>query len=215
MSFDGFSQTGLDFYAALEVDNSKRFWLDHKATYEEYVLEPTRSLVEELSEEFGGYKIFRPNRDVRFSADKSPYKTHIGVIFEEGSYLQFSSAGLACGAGYYTMSRDQLARYRDAVVAEPSGTELAGIVSLIARSVEILSVDALKTVPRGYSAEHPRIELLRNKGIVSWKEWPVEEWLFSPAVAERVSEFFRLSRPLTVWLNRYVGPSLEERKPRA
>lgn len=77
MSFDGFPpEAALDFYDDLEIDNSKFFWEQHKETYRTAVAEPMSALAEELADEFGTAKLFRPHRDVRFSKDKSPYKTH-------------------------------------------------------------------------------------------------------------------------------------------
>ena len=79
MTFSGWPEEALDFYEGLEADNSKSYWTSHKAVYEQAVLRPMTELVEQLAAEFGEPKIFRPYRDIRFSADKSPYKTHIGA----------------------------------------------------------------------------------------------------------------------------------------
>ena len=67
--------------------------------------------------------------------------------------------------------------------------------------------DPLKTAPRGYAADHPRIRLLRYKGVVTWKQWPVEPWLGTAAAKRRVAEFLAASRPLCAWLNANVGQS--------
>src|SRR4029077_17642390 len=78
MAFQGWPEAALDFYDGLEEDNSKAYWTAHKAIYDEAVRGPMTDLTEELGKDFGETKIFRPNRDIRFSADKSPYKTVIG-----------------------------------------------------------------------------------------------------------------------------------------
>ncbi|GAA3592961.1 DUF2461 domain-containing protein [Klugiella xanthotipulae] len=207
MSFDGFSRAALDFYAGLEGDNSKGFWLDHKPVYESAVRGPLAALADSLVEECGPYKIFRPHRDVRFGADKSPYKTHAGAYFESGGYIQLAADGLACGAGYYSMDRGQLARFRDAVVAEPSGTELDRIIAAVPADIEVRRLDPLTTAPRGYPADHPRITLLRAKGLVLWRDWPVEPWLFTAEVRDRVAEFLHAAVPLCTWLDARVGPA--------
>ena len=120
MAFKGWPEEALEFYEGLAADNSKAYWTEHKAVYEDTVLRPMTELVEELAAEFGEAKIFRPYRDVRFSPDKSPYKTHIGAVLGTG-YIQLSAEGLAAGDGMYGMSPVQLGRYRQAVLSEPAG----------------------------------------------------------------------------------------------
>lgn len=104
VTFDGWPAEALDFYEHLEADNSKTFWQSHKDRYEQAVREPMERLLDELEPEFGPGRIFRPNRDVRFSADKSPYKTHIGAHLAAGGYVQLSADGLACGNGLYRLA---------------------------------------------------------------------------------------------------------------
>src|SRR5690348_4435580 len=119
-------------------------------------------LLGELSGEFGPGRIARPYRDVRFRADKSPYKTQIYATLERGGYVNFSAAGLTAATGYFMMSAGQLDRYRQAVDAEPSGVLLALLVAqLRAAGLEVGGGQALKTAPRGFPVDHPRIELLR------------------------------------------------------
>ena len=119
MPFEGWPEEALEFYEGLEADNSKAYWTEHKAVYEDEVLRPMTDLVEELAAEFGEAKIFRPYRDVRFSADKSPYKTHIGALLGTG-YVQLSADGLAAGDGMY----DDVAH--PARPLPPGGPERAG-----------------------------------------------------------------------------------------
>ena len=120
MSFSGWPEEALDFYDGLTADNSKTYWTTHKQIYDAAVLRPMTELVEELAPEFGEAKIFRPYRDVRFSKDKTPYKTHIGAMVGRG-YVQFSAQGLAAGDGMYGMAPDQLDRYREAVAGDRTG----------------------------------------------------------------------------------------------
>src|SRR5204863_1827323 len=79
VAFRGWPTEALEFYEGLEADNSRTYWLDHKETYDKQVYGPMADLLAELEPEFGPGRIFRPNRDVRFSADKSPYKTAIAA----------------------------------------------------------------------------------------------------------------------------------------
>lgn len=208
MAFRGWPAEALDFYEGLEADNSKTYWTSHKAVYEEKVLAPMRELLAELEEEFGAGRIFRPYRDVRFSADKSPYKTNIGASLEGGGYVTLSVRGLGVGSGCYMMDGGQLARYRRAVDAAASGDALVGIIEAIeAEKAGVQGHDALKTVPKGFPRDHPRAELLRYKGIAAWKEWPPAPWLGKPAAKQRVVGFLRASTPLMRWLDENVGPA--------
>jgi uncharacterized protein (TIGR02453 family) len=205
MAFQGWPEEALDFYEGLEADNSRTYWTRHKAIYEEKVLGPLAELLAELEPEFGGAKIFRPYRDVRFSRDKSPYKTNIGATVGSG-YIQLNARGLAAGDGMYTMTPGQLERYRQAVDSDATGGQLEQVIRAVEEhGFSVHSRDSLKTAPRGYTADHPRIGLLRHKGLIAWKEWPVEAWLGSPAARTRIAGFLVAARPLSTWLDTHVG----------
>jgi uncharacterized protein (TIGR02453 family) len=207
MAFRGWRAEALEFFEGLEADNSRTYWQRNKRIYETLVRAPMEELLAELAPEWGEGRIFRPYRDVRFSADKTPYKTHIGAMVGDG-YVQLSATGLAAGSGMWEMAPDQLERYRQAVSDERSGGELAEIVAA-ARSagLDATGHGALKTAPRGYPKDHPRIELLRYKGLITWKEWPVGAWLGTRRAKDRVVTFLGLSRPLNQWLRTNVGSS--------
>jgi uncharacterized protein (TIGR02453 family) len=166
MAFSGWPEEALDFYDGLAAENSKSYWTAHKAIYTGKVLRPMTELTEELAEEFGEPKIFRPYRDVRFSHDKSPYQTHIGAVLGGSGYVQLSAEGLGAGAGLWQMSPDQLARYRAAVASDGPGPELEEIIAAIDKAgITVHGHGVLKSAPRGYPADHPRIALLRYKGV--------------------------------------------------
>jgi len=205
--FRGFPSEALEFYEGLEADNSRTYWLAHRDVYDSQVYAPMAALLADLKPEFGDARIFRPHRDVRFSADKSPYKTTIAASLVDGGYVQFSAHGLACGRGMYQMTPDQLERYRRAVAADRTGVALAELCAELDRQgIQVTGRDALKTAPRGYPKDHPRIDLLRNRGLIAWKQWPVAAWLGTSAAKKRVAEFLRASRPLNDWLDEHVGP---------
>ncbi len=212
MSFHGWTDAVLDFYDGLEVDNSKGYWQSHKKVYDEQVRGPMEDLLAELSHEFGDAKIFRSHRDIRFSADKTPYKTNIGATLAGHGYVQVSAGGLAVASGTYVFATDQLARYRRAVALDPTGVSLSKVVDgARAAGLSITAAGTLATAPRGYPRDHPRIELLRMKGLVTWKEWPVEPWLATAEAKDKVAAVLRASVPLVTWLNMYVGASETER----
>src|SRR3954470_10937065 len=133
MAFKGWPNTAIDFFDGLDDDNSKTYWQANKSTYDNDVKAPMQALLAELADEFGEGKIFRPNRDIRFSADKSPYKTSIAATLGGGGYVQLSGAGLAAGCGMWMMASDQLERYRQAVDDERSGGELVKLVAAVTK----------------------------------------------------------------------------------
>ncbi|MET4638389.1 DUF2461 domain-containing protein [Mycetocola sp. 2940] len=212
-SFTGWPAEAVTFYRGLEADNSREYWTTMKTVYEESVLAPMEALLHELADEFGEGKIFRPHRDIRFSADKSPYKTAIGATLGRG-YVQFSSQGLGVGAGYYRMAPDQLARYRDAVASKKPGSALQPVIDELATAgIEVITRGSLKTVPRGYPKDHPRAGLLRKRDLAAWKQWPATmSWIHTSSAQDHIVSVLRASQPLVDWLDANVGPTtLEER----
>jgi uncharacterized protein (TIGR02453 family) len=206
MAFTGWPEEALEFYEGLAADNSKTYWAEHKAVYTDKILGPMTELTEELAAEFGEPKIFRPYRDIRFSADKSPYKTHCGVVIGGTGYVQLSAEGLGAGAGMWQMGPEQLARYRAAVASDDAGSELEKVLAEIERAdVTIHGHEVLKSAPRGYPADHPRITLLRYKGLTAWRQWPVEPWLETASAKDRLISFFRTTRPLCSWLTTHAA----------
>jgi len=208
VTFRGWPSEALEFYEGLSADNSKTYWTAHQTVYETQVRAPMEELLAALEPEFGPGKIFRPYRDVRFSKDKSPYKTHLGAWLTAGGYLQLSADGLAAGCGMYQLAPDQLDRYRRAVAGEPAGRELTDVIAAIEKAgIGVHGHGSLKTVPRGYPKDHPRATLLRHKGLTTWQEWPPAAWLGTAAAKKRILDFLRQSRPLRQWLDTHVGPS--------
>ncbi|HKT55200.1 MAG TPA: DUF2461 domain-containing protein [Microbacterium sp.] len=212
-AFPGWPDAAVEFYRGLEADNSKSFWTEHRAVYDAEVLAPMQALLADLTDEFGEAKIFRPNRDIRFSADKSPYKTSISAMLGNG-YVEFSARGLGVGAGCHMMAADQLERMRAAIADDGSGAELVDILAgLEAADIEVMVRDRLKTAPRGYPKDHPRADLLRNKDLAAWKHWPADEpWMRTDEVPARIAEVLRTARPLVRWLDANVGDSTLERR---
>ena len=205
MAFQGWPIEAVEFYEGLEADNSKVYWQDNKAVYDRQVKAPMEELLAELADEFGAGKIFRPYRDVRFSADKTPYKTNCAATIGSG-YVSFSAEGLSVGGGLYMPDPKALARYREAVDKEKSGAALATLVAALHKAgYQTMAHEVLKTAPRGYPKDHPRIDLLRHKGIAMMKTWPVGAWLGTKKAKDRVVETLRAGVPLNDWLARHVG----------
>jgi uncharacterized protein (TIGR02453 family) len=209
--FRGWPEEALGFYRGLEADNSKSYWTAHRDVYEASVLAPMQALGEAVAEEFGLLRIFRPYRDVRFSADKTPYKTAIGAAAEtEGGavvYVQLSADGLFAASGYYQPAADQLDKYRRAVADERSGPVLERVVDELRAGGWDVGGEALRVAPRGYPRDHPRVALLRHKGVTMGKAFPPAKWLHSAKALDRVVGTWRAAAPLNRWLDDHVGPS--------
>ncbi len=212
MPFQGFGDEALAFFEGLEADNTKTYWLAHRRTYEVAVKAPMDALLAEIGPAWGDGRPFRPYRDVRFSADKTPYKTHIGARVGEDRYVQLSAEGLAAGAGMWEMARDQLARYREAVADDVRGGALAGIVARLPG--DLMAHGRLATAPRGYPRDHPRVDLLRFKGLAAWHSWGAPGWLATGAARAHLEAFYVDAQPLVDWLHEHVGPSELPREQR-
>jgi uncharacterized protein (TIGR02453 family) len=208
-AFQGIPLAALDFYEDLEADNSKSWWDAHRTTYDECVRGPIVALADALADEFGEAKVYRPYRDVRFSKDKTPYKTHQGAFVAAtpgvGFYVQVSAAGLMTAGGWRPQGQ-QVPRFRDAV-AGPPGAELQRLVDRAERDGFQVDGDRLATRPRGLAPGHPREALLRHKTLFARRTWGAPDWLTTPEAAGRVADDWRALRPLVQWLGDHVGPA--------
>jgi uncharacterized protein (TIGR02453 family) len=213
MAFTGFGSGALRFFDDLAADNTRAWWHASKARYEAEVRAPLEQLLADLADEFGEARVFRPNRDTRFSADKTPYKTQAAASIGLGSaggllYVQVAADGLMLGGGVYHPAKDQMARLREAIADDRRGAELEQISAELQQAGgQIESREALKTAPRGYSADHPRIELLRMKGIIGVISHPPGPWLHTEKARDMVAEGWRAFGPLNDWLENHMGPS--------
>jgi uncharacterized protein (TIGR02453 family) len=216
VTFEGFPDEGLVFYEGLEADNSKTYWTEHKAAYEAHVRGPLQALLEEVAPEFGTPKVFRPYRDVRFSHDKTPYKTHQGaVVHPEGAgagswYVQVSADGLMVSGGCWRLESDQIARFRRAVADDLQGPRLQAEVELLARSDWNIEGERLTRVPAGFDAEAPRLELLKHKSLHGTRRWEPADWLHDRRALDRVRDSWRELRTLNTWLADNIGATTKE-----
>lgn len=213
MTFTGFGDAVVDFYEGLEADNSKAYWSDHKALYEDDVRAPMLALLADLEPEFGAGRVFRPYRDVRFSADKTPYKVQCGATAGP-HYVQVSADGLMVAAGYYRMTSAQVARFRAAVDDDRHGPVLATLVDDLRAEGFAVAGERLRTRPRGVDPDHPRLELLRHKSLYAWCSWPPSDELHAPGLRERVAATWRRLDPLGRWLDDHVGVDLDDTRRR-
>jgi uncharacterized protein (TIGR02453 family) len=219
--FEGFADREGRFFRAL-ARNQRRAWFEaHRREYEDGWLAPMKALLAEIRERIdplfahhplGEPKVFRIHRDVRFSKDKSPYKTHIGgyvAIDRIGQgpsapaplYLHVAANELFVAGGQYMMDPGQLARFREAVVDERRGGELAAILRKLTRAgFTVGSHDVLQRVPRGFDPDHPRADLLTRKGlIVTFPDLP-RALLVTRALLDRLVTHTKRAVPLVEWL---------------
>lgn len=210
MGFDGFPAEAFSFYARLAADNSKAFWAAHKNDYDAFVRGPVLALVAELEAEFGPAAVFRPSRDTRFSADKSPYKTYQGAFAERfpgtGFYLQVSADGLTASGGFHSHAPGQIERYRTAVSSGRPGAALQAIVAGLQQNGLTLGGDRLKTRPRGVPADHPQAELLRYRSLTAGRDWTAGPSLGTRQALTLVRQTWVQLIPLCDWLSDHVGP---------
>jgi uncharacterized protein (TIGR02453 family) len=215
VSFEGFPDDGLVFYEGLEADNSKTYWTRHKAVYDAHVKAPLLAMLEELAPEFGTAKVFRPYRDVRFSNDKTPYKTHQGaVIHPPGTagawYVQVSADGLRVSGGCWRLESDQVARYRRAVADGVQGPRLQAEVDRLAAAGWAIEGESLTRVPAGHDADAPRMDLLKRKALHASRAWEPTEWLHTRRALEEVRTAWRDLVTLNAWIDDNIGATTKE-----
>ncbi|CAN7253496.1 DUF2461 domain-containing protein [Pseudarthrobacter oxydans] len=209
-TFQGIPAGAFGFYEELQDNNNREWWQEHKAGYQSLVKEPLASLLAELEPRYGPAKLFRPNRDIRFSEDKSPYKTAQGAVASVqegvGYYLQISADGLLVGGGCHSHTPAQLARYRNSVDASGTGEALRHIVEAVAAAGFSVEGEKLKTVPRGYAREHPRAELLKHKSLSASVSLGRPDWLATPGAVREIAALWDGLRPLVDWVSRHAAP---------
>jgi uncharacterized protein (TIGR02453 family) len=216
--FDGFGAGAVAWFQGLERDNSREYFKATRATFDADVREPFELLLAELRGDFGGdVHVFRQHRDVRFSPDKSPYKTRTyGLLHTRGEgnarYAEISARGVYAAAGYWRMASDQLERYRAAVLADDAGATLGEATHAVQEAGLELAPPALKTAPRSMPRDHPRVALLRYKDLIAGRRLAPGPALATRDALEHVAATWRSARPLTAWLDEHVGASADSQR---
>jgi uncharacterized protein (TIGR02453 family) len=212
--FRGFGPGVFDWFAGLERDNSREYFAATRETYENDVRGGLEALLDELAADLGGeVKVFRQQRDLRFTPDKSPYKTRTyGIVHSvpaarAGLYAELSAHGLYAGTGYYQLARDQLERFRAAVADDTSGPGLERATAAAEAAGLELAGESLRTAPRGFPRDHPRIVLLRRKWLIAGRRMTPEGGIDRDAALEQLAGTWRAAAPVNAWLDEHVGPS--------
>jgi len=205
--FRGWPEACQRFFIGLELDNSKRYFEANRKVYDSAVKGPMVALMESLDGQFGPGKVFRPNRDIRFSKDKSPYKTNIAADIGMGSgggYVSLDARGLTVAAGRYELAVEHLAKFRRKVAAAPSGEPLALITAKLEKAGYKLGGEELKRVPAGFSQDHPRGRLLRHKRLYAYRDFGLQPWLGTPAARRHIVKAWSDVQPLNEWFAKYL-----------
>jgi uncharacterized protein (TIGR02453 family) len=203
-AFTGWKGDFRGFFLGLKANNTKDYFQTHRRDYEEVVKAPMVALLAELEPEFGPARLSRPNRDIRFAADKSPYKTNIYASARDGGYVALDAAGLTAAGGRYMMDATALARYRAAVAADGSGKKVVVLVDALRDKGYEVNEPELKRVPPPFGQDHPRGGLLRLKQLIYWRRWEAGRWIATAEALERVREAWRDGAALNAWFTKYV-----------
>jgi len=208
-AFQGFPPEAIEFLRELEANNDRDWFKANRARYEEHLVAPAKALAEDLLD-LGHPRLFRPWNDTRFRPGP-PIKEHVGLaIGYEGAggfYVELSLDGLLVAAGLHNPAADQVERLRQAV---DGGRTAASLTRAIARAQDAglgLNAPDLVRAPRGYPANHPRVELLRRRSFTVARRHKIGPWLHKPRAGTRIREELQAAKPLVRWLREHVGVS--------
>ena len=223
--FTGFSEKTLKFFKGLEKNNSRQWFEKNREDYDTHVLEPARAFVtamghrlfeltpDVIAEPAVNRSLFRLNRDTRFSKDKTPYKTNLGIMLWEGAgkrmecpcfYFHVEKGELMVAVGIYMFPKTRMGRYRDAAADPDSGKELARIVEDMRKSRYDMGMEHYKRVPRGYDPEHENAQLLRYNGLTAMETKPVPKAFFSRKLVDHCYKRYEKMYPLNRWMLKYI-----------
>jgi uncharacterized protein (TIGR02453 family) len=223
--FVGFPREFFSYFEKLKKNNSKEWFENNRKDYEKYVLHPSREFVIEMGKKLRriapeinaipkiNKSLFKINRDVRFSKDKSPYKTYMGIWLWDGNRKRMESPGfylhaenntLFIGVGIKMFPKPVLDRYRQAVMDKKFGPELEKAVKKISDQGYMVNGKHYKKVPRGYDADHPKAEFLLYNGLTARIEENVPDAFFSDAIIDYAYSHYRNMLPLHRWLKKVL-----------
>lgn len=221
MNFQGFPKETIEFLFELTDNNNREWFSDNKYRYENYFKEPCFQFISALGESLCKIRpniqaipkinksLFRLNKDVRFSKDKSPYKTHIGILLWEGNRKRMENSGfyfhveperIFLGAGLYIFPKELLKPYRDAVASEQFGPDLVKIARCLEKNGYKIGTEYYKKVPKDYDKDHPRENFLKFNGISTGIEIPLVAEIHSPRIVDIALEHFKNMMSLHEWV---------------
>jgi len=226
--FDG---KALTFFRGLARNNAKPWFEAHRGEYEEHVRTPLSALVQEMDVRFASFapefvgdpkrSVFRLNRDIRFSSDKSPYKTHAAAWFFHadgsskvgreahgggaGFYFHLEPGASMLGGGCWMPPGTALKKFRMAIAADPHGFEKLVLAPQMRRKLGALSEESmLKRTPRGYCEDHPAARWLKYQSFTVGRRLTDAE-VTGPRLTALLQSHYQAMLPLVRWLNSAVG----------
>ena len=223
--FKGFPKELPAYFQNLAKNNNKLWFNEHKSDYEDFVKQPCIDFVSAMGERLQvlvpginaipkiNQSLFKIHRDVRFSPDKRPYKTNMGLWFWEGKgkrmecsgfYFHLEKEQILFGAGVYLFPKPLLERYRNAVVDKKHGKKLPAIVKNLAKGGYRMGGKHYKKTPRGFDASHPNAEFLLYKGLHAGIEMNIPKVFYTEKVVNLAFEHYKNMLPLHQWLNEAV-----------
>lgn len=205
--FEGWPAEGPALLAAIAADNTRESWAAHREQHAAAVLAPMRALAAALEAEFGPVRVLRPQVNRRFRPGAAPYRTDTGGVARTSGgctlSVVMSATALSVSAGHWAFDAAQRRRYRAAVDGRP-GEELVGILDSL-DGFALAGGRTLTGTPRGWSARHPRIGLLRHRGLQATRGWDLGPWSQTAEPLQRVREAWRAAAPFVGWLDAHVG----------
>jgi uncharacterized protein (TIGR02453 family) len=199
----------LEFLRELEANNDSDWFKANRHRYDELLLAPTRELAERLSH-LGKPHFFRPYNNLRFRPGppiKENMAAAIGYGGAGGFYFDLSLDGLLVAAGLHRPESDQLDRFRAAIDDDRRAASFARALAEAEGAGLSLNEPALKRAPRGYRADHPRLDWLRLKRVTVSRLHPLEPWLHEPRCDQLIQSELEAAAPLVTWIAKTVGPS--------
>lgn len=212
--FPGLRPEAFQFLRDLRANNNRDWFKPRKAVLDDELIDPIKCLVAQVGREAHGRglpltgdpskSLFRIYRDVRFSKNKDPYKTHIGATLTRsgkrddpgGLYLHVQPEGSFLAAGFWAPPKDLLSAWRERMAADPDGF-LRVAETLETNDLDLSTRESLKRMPRGYEslADHPAADYLKWKGHIATR--PVDDdALMTPDFAHDMLDFAEATRPL-------------------
>jgi len=220
--FKGFSKETLNFFKKLKKNNDKNWFGMHREEYDDYVLNPAKAFIIAMGEKLKelspavnadprtNKSLFRINRDIRFSNDKTPYKTHMAVIFWDGPLSRMESSGfhfhlemdsLNLGVGLYKFTRPQLEEYRNSVVHPEFGKQLVKAYDEVSKKGYKFGGKNYKRIPGDYDPGHENAQFLLYDGMYAGKKYSIPDEFYSEKLLDFCLEPYRDMLPAQRWLS--------------
>jgi uncharacterized protein (TIGR02453 family) len=221
-NFNGFYPETLDFFRELAANNNKEWFEQNQKAYQDFVMAPARDFILAMGERLISLSpeinadprvnksLFRINRDTRFSNDKTPYKTHLGIVFWEADlprmessvfYFHLEGQNLMLGAGIYKFTKPQLEQYRKSVSGSRYGDELAEIFKTLASKGYDFGGKNYRKVPSGYDANHKNADLLLYDGLYASRDLQIPDEFYSGKLIDYCLGIYREMSALQKWLS--------------